>query len=139
MGWTFKMETTKFNLLFENIMADLHAAEVTYKTLHDTVLDIIAEHIGMDSNEILEQNWNIDAYIAGEQDIISFVNDGFSNEVTRAEAQEKAGKLLIVDLEGLPLDEDTYNELIESKSLYDDILSAVQNSCCPEVEDIFMK
>ena len=133
------MKTSKFNLLFEDIMADLQFAQVTYKTLHDTVLDILANYIGMPTNEILEQNWDIDAYIANEQDIISFVNGGFSNEVTRAEAQEKAGKLLVIDLEGLPLDQETYNELIESESLHEEILSAVQNSCCPEVEDIFMK
>lgn len=133
------MKTSKFNLLFEDIMSVLQNAEVTYKTLHDTVLDVIAKYIGMTADEILEQNWDIDTYIASEDDIISFVNDGFSNEVTRAEAQEKAGKLLIVDLERLPLDEDTYNEIIESKRLYKKILSAVKSNCCPEIEEFFMK
>ncbi len=120
------MKKSKFDLLFENIMETLSDAEVSYTPINQLVLSIIAKKIEMPVEEIIENEWSIETYVADESDIISFVNDGFNNDVTRKEAAELAGKLLIIDLEGLPLDADTYNELIEDKELYEEILNAVK-------------
>lgn len=86
------MKTTKFDLLFENIMEILKDSEVSYTPLAEIILPIIAEYIGLSETEIKESGWEIDAYIADDTDIISFVNDGFSNERTRKEADEMARK-----------------------------------------------
>lgn len=126
MELIFKMKKSKFDLLFENIMETLSDAEVSYTPINQLVLSIIAKKIEMPVEEIIENEWSIETYVADESDIISFVNDGFNNDVTRKEAAELAGKLLIIDLEGLPLDADTYNELIEDKELYEEILNAVK-------------
>jgi hypothetical protein len=111
------MKTSKFDLLFENIMDVLQKAEVSYELTKTVVLKHIANFLELPLDELIDEFGNncINVKVADYDDIISFVNDGFSNEVTRAEAEEKAGKLLIVDLEGLPMDEDTYNELIENR------------------------
>jgi hypothetical protein len=120
------MKKSKFDLLFENIIETLSDAEVSYTPVNQLVLSIIAKKIGMPVEEIIENDWSIETYVADESDIISFVNDGFNNDVTRKEAADLAGKLLIIDLEGLPLDADTYDELIEDKELYEEILNAVK-------------
>ena len=133
------MKSTKFDLLFENIMEILKDSEVSYTPLAEIILPIIAEYIGLSETEIKESGWGIDAYIAEDTDIISFVNDGFSNEVTRQEANELAGKLVCIDLEGLPMDYDTYQELIESTDLYNKILTNIQKNGYPEIIDIHMK
>lgn len=133
------MKKTKFDLLFEDVMETLKKAEVTYTTLHDLVLNIIADYIDLPVEEILENEWDVDTYIATEDDIISFVNDGFSNDVTRAEAKEFANKMLIVDLERLPIDEETYNELIENTELSNKILHAVRKNGYYQIKEIFIK
>lgn len=111
------MRTSKFDLLFENIMDILQKAKVNYELTKTVVLKHIANFLELPLDELTSEFGNdcINVKVADYDDIISFVNGGFSNEVTRAEAEEKAGKLLIVDLEGLPMDEDTYNELIENR------------------------
>jgi hypothetical protein len=120
-------------------MEILKDSEVSYTPLAEIILPIIAEYIGLSETEIKESGWGIDAYIAEDTDIISFVNDGFSNEVTRQEANELAGKLVCIDLEGLPMDYDTYQELIESTDLYNKILTNIQKNGYPEIIDIHMK
>lgn len=111
------MKNNKFDLLYENIMDILQKAEVNYELTTNIILKHIANFLGLTSDELIDEFGNncINVKVADYDDIISFVNDGFSNEVTRAEAEEKTGKSLIVDLEGLPLDYDTYNELIENR------------------------
>lgn len=49
------------------------------------------------------------------------------------------GKLVCIDLEGLPMDYDTYQELIESTDLYNKILTNIQKNGYPEIIDIYMK
>jgi hypothetical protein len=65
----------KFDLLFENIMEIMKKSEVSYTPINDIVLSMIANYLGMTLEEIKENNWSIDAYVANEDDIISFVND----------------------------------------------------------------
>jgi uncharacterized protein YrrD len=65
----------KFDLLFENIMEIMKKSEVTYTPINDIVLSMIANYLGMTLEEIKENNWHIEAYVADESDIISFVND----------------------------------------------------------------
>ena len=133
------MKKSKFDLLFENIIETLSDAEVSYTPVNQLVLSIIAKKIGMPVEEIIENNWSIETYVADESDIISFVNDGFKNDLTQKEATELAGKLLIIDLEGLPLDTDTYNELIEDNELYEEILNAVKANGEREIINLYIK
>jgi uncharacterized protein YrrD len=65
----------KFDLLFENIMKIMKQSEVSYTPINDIVLSMIANYLGMTLEEIKENNWHIEAYVADESDIISFVND----------------------------------------------------------------
>jgi hypothetical protein len=68
-------QQNKFDLLFENIMEIMKKSEVSYTPINDIVLSMIANYLGMTLEEIKENNWSIDAYVANEDDIISFVND----------------------------------------------------------------
>jgi hypothetical protein len=129
---------SKFNLLFESIIDALKEAEVTYKLPKDIVLKHIADFIGLTVEELTNEFGDIEVKVADKDDIISFVNDGFVNDVTKAEAEKEAGHMLIVDLEGLTLDEDTYNQLIDSE-IYSDILHDLHENGNIDITTVFMK
>lgn len=129
---------SKFNLLFESIIDTLKEAEVTYTLPKDIVLKRIADFIGLTVEELTNEFGDIEVKVADKDDIISFVNDGFVNDVTKAEAEKEAGHMLIVDLEGLTLDEDTYYQLIDSE-IYSDILHDLHENGNIDITTVFMK
>lgn len=131
---------SKFNLLFESIIDDLKEAEVVYKLPKDIVYKHIADFIGLTVEELINEFGDIEVKVADKDDIISFVNDGFVNDVTKAEAEKEAGHMLIVDLERLmlKLDEDTYYQLIESE-IESDILRDLHENGNIDITSVFMK
>ena len=92
-----------FNFIYESILNNNSS-----NILLDIVIPIF-EKFGFERQHI----YNV--YIANKEDIISQLNGGFFNSVTKKEAEEYAGKLVIIDTDGYISAEELENSDLENE------------------------
>jgi hypothetical protein len=106
------MKTNKFNLVFEDLMANVNNvmkdSMVSYELFDNIINKNIAAALKISEEELQNEYGKFTAEIADKDTILSTLYHGWHNPENEKEAEELAGKVVILNLAESALSEEDY-------------------------------